>query len=155
MKLYSLIFSLSSAIAIAQVPIAEISNATLVGPEGIVITAISSPTAVLQFGIGSTWCSTITAPKLPLIVSYSTPNLALCPFDPAKNNIKSIVAQQQVTSYTITYTTGKTSTVVTIPALTPAVPITNKSWLVTCTGVLTMSNSTPIISNSNCTAVAQ
>lgn len=144
----------------AQTPVAEITNATLVGPEGITITAISSSTAVLQFGIGTTWCSTITAPKLPLLVSYVSPNPPLCPFDPFVGVAKSIVAQQQATAYTVTYTAaGSTkSVVVTVPALVPPAPKT-ATYKITCTATATVPTGTMpatlSLTNQTCAAVKQ
>jgi hypothetical protein len=122
-----------STVALAQSPIAEIPNATLIGPEGITITAISIPNAVLQFGIGTTWCTVITGPKLPLLVSYVSPNLALCPFDPKPNVAKSIVAQQQTSTYTVTYTLNGGTVTKTIPALIPP-PTT---WSFNCPATVT------------------
>lgn len=83
--------------------------------EGCTITAISSPTAILQFGAGTIW-NKITAPKLPLLVDCSS----ACPQlggDPAQGIVKSIFAVQQATAYTVTLSNG---TKVPIPAIPPA-----------------------------------
>lgn len=124
----------------ANTPVAEIANAVQVCAETCTITAISSSTAVAQFGVGSTWCpTTITAPKLPLIVSYTTPNLALCGFDPAPNVQKFIVFQQQSTAYTVGYSiNGVAQTPKTIPALVSTPPPTTPT--VTSTISCTTSN---------------
>lgn len=99
-------------------PAAEIQNAYSIGPEGITLTAISSPSAVFQFGVGTTWCATtFSNPKLPLLISWSSPNTVICPTDPAPGIVKTLVAQQQATAYTVTYTQGGKTTVVTVPAL--------------------------------------
>lgn len=132
----------------------QVQNSTLVGPEGITITAISIPSAVFQFGIGTTWCATtVTAPKLPFLVSYAgTPNTALCATDPASGVVKSIVAVQQSSSYTVTYTINGTSNTngsptavtVTIPAL-PALP----TYVTTCSTVVSSTGAISIILNAS------
>lgn len=131
---------LALVLALLQIP-TQIPNSTRIGPEGITITAISSPTAVLQFGIGNTWCATtVTAPKLPFLVSYTTPpNTALCATDPAPNVVKSIVGGQQTQPYAVTYTINGTATsvTVTIPALPPPVGPTVVSTK-SCTATITL-----------------
>lgn len=151
--------------ALAQSPIAEIPNATLIGAEGITITAVSSATAVLQFGIGTTWCTTITAPKLPLLVSWASPNPAVCPFDPIAGIAKSIVAQQQAAAYTVTYTaSGSTKKiVVTVPALPPPPPPPapkTTTYTITLQGTFTLTDGAPMpttltIANQVITVVKQ
>jgi hypothetical protein len=133
--LLALILTAFVSVASAQTPVAEMANATLIGPEGITITSISVTNAVLQFGIGTTWCTTVTAPKLPLLVSYVSPNPALCPFDPKPNVAKSIVAQQQTASYNVVYhNAGSTNTVtVTVPALPPPPPPPTVNYKLNCT----------------------
>ena len=70
-----------------------------------VITAVSSPTAAIYFGTGTTWCATpVNLTPLPVHVSYTSVNPALCATDPAPGVAKSIVAVQQAAAYTITYT---------------------------------------------------
>lgn len=127
---------------------AQIPNSVLVGPEGITITAVSSPSAVFQFGIGTNWCATtITSPKLPMLVTYTTPpTLALCAIDPAPGVVKSIVAQQQSSAYTVTYTINGTSTKVTIPAL-PVTP-TPPTYVTTCSTVVSSTGAISIILNA-------
>ena len=50
---------------------AEIQNAYSMARR-ITLTAISSPSAVFQFGIGTTWCATtFSNPKLPLLLSWA------------------------------------------------------------------------------------
>lgn len=120
--------------ALAQGPVAEIPNATLIGSEGITITAINDLSgkplvATIQYGVGPTWCPAITAPKLPLFVSNS-----MC-FDPLRGTVKTIVAQQQVTSYTVTYVLNGGTVVKTIPALLPLVPTTT-TFAFSCPGTI-------------------
>lgn len=123
-------------------------NTVLIGIEGVTVTAISSPTAVLQFGVGTTW-NKVTAPKLPLIISCS----GGCPAlgnDPAPGVVKSLYAVQQATAYTITLSNG---TKKTVPALPPP-PVT--TYTVTCppfTG--TLSGATLTSTSFVCTLVKQ
>lgn len=122
------------ALLLAIIP--QPPNTVVVGPEGINITAVSNPSAQMWFGIGTTYCATpANISVMPLFVSYTSVNPALCATDPAPNVVKQIVAQQQATAYTVTYTSvaGKV-VVVSIPALPP--PTLN------CTGTATMPTST-------------
>lgn len=98
----------------AQTPGPQLPNTVpICATEGCTVTAISSPTAVLQFGAGATW-NTITAPTLPMLADCN----AACPQvggDPASGVPKSLVAQEQATAYTVTLSDG---TVVQVSALT-------------------------------------
>jgi hypothetical protein len=102
----------------AQTPGPQLTNTVTICPtEGCTVTAISSATAVLQFGVGSTW-NTITSPTLPLLASC----LSACPQvggDPAPGVVKSLVAQQQAAAYTVTLSDG---TVIPVPALPQPAP---------------------------------
>lgn len=85
------------------------------------ITAVSSATAQLQIGAtAGAWCATSFTPVLPLTVSYPA-NTYMCPAgDPDTGVVKSLVAVQQSSSYTITYSIGGTvQPVLTVPALPP------------------------------------
>lgn len=97
-------------------------NMVPVCDEGCTITAVSSATAVFQFGVGTTWGPTFIAPTLPLFVSYVSPNPILSPYDPLPNVLKGLDAQQQATAYTVTYSFARNTTTVPIPAL-PPIPV--------------------------------
>lgn len=105
----------------AQPPIPLMANAISIcmDVQSCVITAISDPNAVFQFGAGTTWCQTLNTPKtLPISVNYSTQNQVLCKYDPAPGAIKTLVAQQRNSFYTITYTlAGQAQPIKTIPGL--------------------------------------
>jgi hypothetical protein len=122
----SVLLLLASFAASAQnAPVAKMANAIPIGPEGITITAISNPSALLQFGTGTTWCPAANySHSLWLVVSYLAPNLPLCPFDPAPGLVKEIDAQQAAAAYTVTFTHAGTTTLVTVPALTATPPVT-------------------------------
>jgi hypothetical protein len=151
-----LFFALLSAPPIAQPPNTVPVGAaiTLCQEPSCIITAVSSPTAQLYFGVGTTWCATPMTLKLPLTINYSSPNLALCATDPHQGVVKGVVAQEQLAAYTITYSiSGVVQPVVTIPALPPTVTST-----LTCAGgtvtIINYSNNTWAISGSgSCTTV--
>jgi hypothetical protein len=141
-------------------PVAQPPNLTPVCQEVCVITAISSPTAVLDFGVGSAWCPTmITAPKLPLTVNYATPNLALCPIDPAQGVQKTLAAQMQASAYTVRWTANGVTTVTTIPALPATTTIYTFSCPATVAGTINATTNAitlgSVTLSSTCTAVAQ
>ena len=104
-----------------------------------VITAVSSPTAAIYFGTGTTWCATpVNLTPLPVHVSYTSVNPALCATDPAPGVAKSIVAVQQAAAYTITYTLlNKPQPPFTVPALPPP-----PARVLACTGTMTITTAT-------------
>jgi hypothetical protein len=112
--------------AFAQTPFALAPNMLPICNEGCTITAISSPTAVLQFGAGTTWGPAFTMKTFPQPIQMFDPaNMTLSPFDPKPRSLKGIDAQQQATAYTVRWTQNGTTTVTTVPALKPApVPAT-------------------------------
>lgn len=116
-------------------PIPEIANAVNICTEAqtCVLTAVSNTAAVFQFGAGTTWCQTFTNPKLPITVSWTTPNPALCPYDPIQNVSKTLVAQQTTTAYTVTVTLAGVTTVVPVPALVPPGPTPVSTFPALCT----------------------
>ena len=62
----------------------------------------------------------------------------ICPTDPAPGIVKTLVAQQQASAYTITYTLAGKTTVVTVPALPPPpIPPITFTCPGTATGTLT------------------
>ena len=136
---------LAATMPVSSVPVG--SGATLCSETNLcVITAVSSPTAALYFGTGTTWCSqSANISKLPLTVSWNSPNLPLCPTDPIPNFAKSIVAVQQSTAYTISYTlNGKAQTPFTVPALPPPPKVQS------CTGTLTTDSTSAQTLNITC-----
>lgn len=109
-----------AAIAAAQKPIALMPNAISICTESqaCVITNVTDPNAVFQFGAGTTWCQTFNTPKVPVTVNYIPVNPTLCSYDPASNTEKTLMAQQRNTTYMVTYTLdGKIQPVKTIPGL--------------------------------------
>jgi hypothetical protein len=112
------------AIAHTQTPIPEIPNAVPICTEAqtCVLTSVSSTSAVFQFGAGTTWCTTFTNPKLPITVSWTSANPPLCPFDPIPNVVKTLVAQQGTTAYTVGFTLSGQANTKTIAALGPTTP---------------------------------
>ena len=116
-------------------------HAGLFGIFGCFVTASSTTAAVYQFGAGTTWCQTFTAPTYPIKVSYTNPNTQLCPYDPAPGVVKSLVAGQQATAYTVTTTQNGHTVVVPIPA--HVVPPPSTTYPVTCNGSLVVPAGTP------------
>lgn len=119
MKRIATIFALllGAYVCMGAVPGPEAANVVTVCSEGCTVTAISSATAVLQFGAGVKW-NTITAPALPLLASC----LSACPQvgnDPDPSIAKTLVAEQQATAYTVTL--AGVSTPITVPALAVSV----------------------------------
>lgn len=123
---FAILFTGVARAQINQFPVAEMPNAVLVCTEvqNCVVTKISIPNAVVQYGLGTTWDSPITSPALPITVScaHGCPALGN---DPLSGTPKDLVAQQQSVAYTVTLLSG---TVVTIPAsgappvVTPPIP---------------------------------
>jgi hypothetical protein len=135
---------LFATIAHAQAP----ANSVLVGAEGITITACSATNCTYEFGAGTTY-NVVANPKLPLVVSCSTP----CPQlgnDPLPRVAKSIYIVQQASAFTVTV--AGLATPIKVPALAapPPPPVTPvKQW--SCTGVVLyslMSDSTFQVTNS-------
>lgn len=163
-KLFLPLFLAIAGAAFAQTPVAEVATPVTICTESqaCVITAISDTTAVLQFGTGSTWCTTITNPKLPLTVSWASANPALCPFDPAVGVNKTLVAQQKATAYTVTFSlAGVTQPPMTVAGLV-AVVATSKTttYAITCKATATLTNGAAMPANlpltkPACTAVKQ
>lgn len=119
-------------------------NTVLIGTEGVTVTSVSSSTAVLLFGAGSTW-NTITAAKFPLLIACS----GGCPLlgnDPAPMVPKSLYAQEQATAYTVTLSNGTKKTIPALPVLT---------YTVTCPPFpATLSGTTLTSANLVCTLTA-
>lgn len=118
----SFLYLLVAMFIVPTTPVALMPNSVTICNEGCTITAISTSTAVLQFGVGSTWGQTFTSPKLPLLISYTVPNNILSSFDPAPGIIKGLNAQEQSESYTVTYSLNGKSVTVAVPALKPVSP---------------------------------
>lgn len=146
----------------------EIPNAVLIGPEGIVITGVSNPSALLQYGVGTTWDAPVAASALPKNMQAVTGSV-LGPTDPLPDVAKTIVAQQTATAYQVTYNdlSGKpqvvkipalvappvvTSPVVTTPVVTPSAPTLLGTF--TCT-VQMYSDFTFTANSSSCVAVTK
>lgn len=126
-----------TSIAIAQTAIPPMVNSIPICTESqaCVITAISDPNAVFQFGAGPTWCQMFNTPKqLPLAVTYTPPNSALCKYDPAVGVTKILAAQQRNTTFFVTYTlAGKVQPVMTIPGLLTATATPVSTFPAICT----------------------
>ena len=124
-------------------PIPEIPNATTVCSESTncFVTSSTGVGTIYQFGAGTTWCQTFTNPTYPLKVSYTNPNTQLCPYDPAPGVVKSLVAGQQATAYTVTTTQNGHTVVVPIPA--HVVPPPSTTYPVNCNGSLVVPAGTP------------
>lgn len=122
-------------------------NTVLIGSEGITVTAVSSPTAVLLFGAGTTW-NTITAARFPLLISCTS----ACPQlggDPIYGVSKSLYAVQQATAYTVTLSNGTKKPV-------PALPPVTTTYLITCTVAVPTSGPLPAtLPLTGCTLVKQ
>lgn len=128
---------LTVSAAAQTAPVALMPNAVKICTEAqnCDLTAVSNTAAVFQFGAGtgSTWCQTFTNPKLPIAVSYTSPNPALCAYDPAPNVVKTLVAQQAAAAYTVTVTINGAVTVVPVPALPPSGPVPISTFPALCT----------------------
>lgn len=103
----------------AAAPGPEAANTVPVGAEGVTVTAISTPNAVLQFGAGSTW-ATVTTPVLPFAANCYSGCPAQVGPDPAPGLAKSLVAIEQATAYTVTLSTGAVIQVPCVPSLCAA-----------------------------------
>lgn len=119
-----LVLGQTTASKTANTPIAEMANAVTVCAEtqACELTAVSNTAAVFQFGAVAAWCQTFTNPTLPIAVSYTSANPALCAYDPAPNVVKTLVVQQMATAFTVTVTLDGTITVVPVPALAVTSP---------------------------------
>jgi hypothetical protein len=119
---------------IAQIPnsVPIGSGATLCKEPTCVIVSSTAP-LLLQLVNGANGCPVaLISPTLPLTVNYST-NTGLCPTgDPAPGVVKSIVAVQQASPYTITYSIGGVlQPAFTVLALPP--PPSTQPLVITCT----------------------
>ncbi len=122
MKTFLLIPLLFAVLSQAQAP----ANATLIGPEGITITASSASNTTFMFGVGTKF-NTVANPKYPLVVNCGSGFATACALlggDPAQGVAKSIYAVQQAQTYTVTVN-GKP---ITVPALPPPPIKPVKTW---------------------------
>jgi hypothetical protein len=146
----------------AQVP----ANTTLVGSEGITVTACTVSPCTYYFGAGSTYY-VVTSLKLPAAINCASGYASACAAlggDPAPGVSKSLYVAQQAAAGSVTYiASGSTTPVVkAVPALPPVVPTVTATY--TCPSV-TFSPTVYVLSNgvtlvtspgvtlANCTAV--
>lgn len=140
----------------AQTPLP--ANTTLIGTEGVTITATTGTNVSYYFGAGSSY-NLVKTLKLPAVISCSSATSASCTAlggDPAPGVAKSLYAVQQTTAFTVTTSASKVSVLALTPppVVTPPVtpPPVNSVTMNLNNFVLTVGGVTYTI-NAGCSAV--